>query len=206
VAKKRMPSEIRLASDKRAHVMREIVETLLFVGLIALIVQFAIRPVRVVDNSMEPHLFPNQLVIVNRAAYILAGPSRGDVVVYYDPANPNLESLGRVIAVPGDTISISVSTVTVNGVVLNETYLQSTAQGQVNQGVVPKLKLGKNLYFVMFDNRTFQGTNCQTQSCDSRSSGPIPRQNILGRAVLVFWPFSQLGGISNYSDVFQNVH
>jgi hypothetical protein len=57
----------------------------------------------------------------------------------------------------------------------------------------------------MFDNRTFQGSNCQTQSCDSRISGPIPRQNILGRAVLVFWPFNQLGGISNYSDVFQNV-
>jgi signal peptidase I len=206
VAKKRMPGEIRLASDKRAHVMREIVETLLFVGLIVLIVQFAIRPVRVVDDSMVPHLFPNQLVIVNHAAYLLAGPSRGDVVVYYDPTNPSLESLGRVIAVPGDTISISISTVTVNNVVLNETYLQSTGAGQVNEGVVPKKKLGNNDYFIMFDNRAFQGSNCQTQSCDSRVSGPIPRQNILGRAVLVFWPFSQVGGISNYSDVFQNVH
>jgi signal peptidase I len=202
VAKKRMPAEIRLASDKRAHVMREIVETLLFVGLIVLIVQFAIRPVRVVDDSMEPHLFPDQLVIVNHAAYILAGPSRGDVVVYYDSANPNLESLGRVIAVPGDTISISISTVTVNGVVLNEKYLQPAG---ASEGVVPKTKLGNNRYFIMFDNRAFQGSNCQIQSCDSRISGPIPRQNILGRAVLVFWPFSQMGGISNYSDVFQNV-
>jgi len=206
VAKKRMPAEIRVASDKRAHVMREIVETLLFVGLIVLIVQFAIRPVRVVDDSMEPHLFPNQLVIVNHAAYLFAGPSRGDVVVYYDPANTSLESLGRVIAVPGDTISISISTVTVNGVVLNETYLQSTGAGQLNEGVVPKTKLGKDQYFIMFDNRAFQGSNCQTQSCDSRVSSAIPRQNIVGRAVLVFWPFSEVGDISNYSDVFQNVH
>src|SRR5215469_4972494 len=114
--------------------MREIVETLLFVGLIVLIVQFAIRPVRVVDDSMEPHLFPDQLVIVNHAAYVLSGPSRGDVVVYYDSANPNLESLGRVIAVPGDTISISISTVTVNGVVLNEKYLQPAGAGQLNEG------------------------------------------------------------------------
>lgn len=206
MATKRMPAEIRLASDKRAHVMREIVETLLFVGLIVLIVQFAIRPVRVVDDSMEPHLLPNQLVIVNHAAYLFAGPSRGDVVVYYDPANPSLESLGRVIAIPGDTISISISTVTVNGVVLNETYLQSAGVNQQNVGIVPTMKLGKNQYFIMFDNRAFQGSNCQTQSCDSRVSGTIPRQNILGRAALVFWPFNQLGGISNYSDVFQNVH
>jgi signal peptidase I len=206
VATKRMPAEIRLASDKRAHVMREIVETLLFVGLIVLIVQFAIRPVRVVDDSMEPHLLHNQLVIVNHAAYLFTGPSRGDVVVYYDPANPSLESLGRVIAIPGDTISLSISTVTVNDVVLNETYLQSAGVNQQNVGVVPKTKLGKNQYFIMFDNRAFQGSNCQTQSCDSRVSGTIPRQNILGRAVLVFWPFNQVGGISNYSDVFQNVH
>jgi signal peptidase I len=73
---KRSPVTARLASDKRAHVMREIVETLLFVGLVFLIVQFAIRPVRVVDSSMEPNLHPDQLLIVNRAAYLFSGPSR----------------------------------------------------------------------------------------------------------------------------------
>jgi signal peptidase I len=199
VGMKRVPATIRLASDKRAHVMREIVETLLFVGLVFLIVQFAIRPVRVVDNSMEPHLYPNQLLIVNRAAYLISGPSRGDVVVYYSPQNTSEELIGRIIAVPGDTITVSISTVTVNGVTLNETYVQPAVGGQVNEGVVPATKLGPNQYFVMFDNRQYSNN-------DSRSFGPLPRQNILGRAVLVFWPFNQLGGISNYSDVFQNVH
>jgi signal peptidase I len=179
--------------------MREIVETLLFVGLVFLIVQFAIRPVKVVDSSMEPHLHPNQLLIVNRAAYILSGPSRGDVVVYDSPQNTSEELIGRVIAVPGDTITVSISTVTVNGVALNETYVQPQAGGQVNEGVVPTIKLVPNQYFVMFDNRQYSNN-------DSRSFGPVPRVNIIGRAVLVFWPFNQLGGISNYSDVFQNVH
>src|SRR5215469_16213297 len=110
----RSPATTRLASDKRAHVMREIVETLLFVGLVFLIVQFAVRPIRVVDSSMEPHLYPNQLVIVNHAAYLLSGPSRGDVVVYNSPQNTSEELIGRVIAVPGDTISVSISAVTVN--------------------------------------------------------------------------------------------
>lgn len=196
---KRSPATTRLASDKRAHVMREIVETVLFVGLVFLIVQFAIRPVRVVDSSMEPHLYPNQLLIVNRAAYLISGPSRGDVVVYYSPQNTSEELIGRIIAVPGDTITVSISTVTVNGVTLNETYVQPEVGGQVNEGVVPATKLGPNQYFVMFDNRQYSNN-------DSRSFGPLPRQNILGRAVLVFWPFNQLGGISNYSDVFQNVH
>jgi signal peptidase I len=184
--------------------MREIVETLLFVGLVFLIVQFAIRPVRISDNSMAPHLLPNQLVIVNHAAYLLSGPSRGDVVVFYDPRNSSLESIGRVVAVPGDTISISLSAVTVNGVVLHESYLAPTPSGQ-NQEFVPSTKLGSNDYFIMFDNRAFEGTDCQTQGCDSRSVGEIPRRNILGRAVLVFWPLNQFGGISNYSDVFSNV-
>jgi len=184
--------------------MREIVETLLFVGLVFLIVQFAIRPVRVSDESMAPHLLPNQLVIVNHAAYLLSGPSRGDVVVFYDPRNPNLESIGRVIAVPGDTVSLSVSTLFVNGVLLNERYLAPAPIGQ-NQGVVPRTKLGPNDYFIMFDNRAFEGNDCQSQGCDSRSVGMIPRQNILGRAVLVFWPLNQFGGISNYSDVFSKV-
>lgn len=196
---KRPPAPTRLASDKRAHVMREIVETLLFVGLVFLIVQFAIRPVRVVDSSMEPHLYPNQLLIVNRAAYLISGPSRGDVVVYFSPQNTSEELIGRVIAVPGDTIAVSISTVTVNGVALNETYVQSNVGGQINEGVVPATRLGSDQYFVMFDNRQYSNN-------DSRSFGPLPRQNILGRAVLVFWPFNQLGGISNYSDVFQNVH
>lgn len=195
---KRSPAPTRLASAKRAHVMREIVETVLFVGLVFLIVQFAIRPVRVVDGSMEPHLFPNQLLIVNRAAYLLSGPSRGDVVVYYDSENISEELIGRVIAVPGDTISISITTVTVNGTVLKETYVQSTEGGQVNEGVVPATKLGQDQYFIMSDNRQFGN--------DSRSFGTVPRWDIVGRAVLVFWPLNQLGGISNYSDVFQNIH
>jgi signal peptidase I len=199
VEMKRSPATTRLASDKRAHVMREIVETLLFVGLVFLIVQFAIRPVRVVDSSMEPHLYPNQLLIVNRAAYLVSGPSRGDVVVYYSPQNTSEELIGRIIAVPGDTIRVTISTVSVNGVTLNETYLQPGVGGQLNEGVVPATKLKPNQYFVMFDNRQYSNN-------DSRSFGPLPRQNILGRAVLVFWPFNQLGGISNYSDVFQNVH
>jgi signal peptidase I len=155
---------------------------------------------------MAPHLLPNQLVLVNHAAYLFSGPSRGDVVVFYDPQNPSLESIGRVIAVPGDTISVVESTVTVDGVPLHETYVAPTPVGQQFQGVVPQIKLGPNEYFIMFDNRAFEGNDCQTQGCDSRSSvGLIPRQNILGRAVLVFWPLNQFGGISNYSDVFNHV-
>ena len=205
--KKRSPAAARLASNKRAHLMREIVETLLFVGIVFLIVQFAIHPVRVVDNSMEPQLLPNQLVIVNRTAYFFGGPSRGDVIAYYNPTVSGQECIGRVIAVPNDTISITTNGVTVNGVTLNETYVQGNV---VNQGIVPQTRLGQDKYFVLFDNRQVGGTSAngtsQNVCLDSRSFGGLPRQNIIGRAVLVFWPLSQFGGISNFSDVFKNVH
>src|SRR5262245_58791459 len=70
------PVFTRTSADRRAHLMRELVETLLFVGLIFLIVQFAIKPYRIVGLTMQPQLQPDQLVVVNRTAFLFGGPDR----------------------------------------------------------------------------------------------------------------------------------
>jgi signal peptidase I len=184
---------------QRAHLKREIVETLLFVGLVFLIVHLGIETHRVVDNSMSPTLQPDQLVIVNRTAYLLGSPSRGDVVLIVDPTNLKREFIERVVAVPGDTVTISPSAVEVNGVTLHEPYVQLPPGVSENATVVPTLKLRDNQYFVLDDNR-LAGPN------DSRTFGPIARSNILGQAALVFWPLSQFGGISSDSSVFSAVN
>jgi signal peptidase I len=191
------PPPSHTAQQRRAHLMRELVETLLFVGLVFVIVQFAVKPYRITGNNMQPQLQPDQLVVVNKAAYLFAGPSRGDVVVYVNPTDLGQQLIGRVIAVPGDTITITATQVIVNGVSLNEKYVANVI-GSGNPVIVPQTKLKSDTYWIMNDSRLAKD--------DSRSFGTIARQNVVGKAVLVFWPASSFGGVSNFSDVFKDVH
>jgi len=98
---------------------------------------------------------------------------------------------------PGDTITITATQVIVNGVTLNEQYVANVI-GSSNPVIVPKTKLDADSYWIMNDSRLAKD--------DSRSFGAIARQNIVGKAVLVFWPASSFGGVSNFSDVFKDVH
>jgi len=188
------PPVNRTVAMQRAHLKREIVETLLFVGLIFLIVRVAVQTYRIPDASMRPALKAGQLVAVNKTAYVFAAPSRGDVVVFVDPTNLKQQLVERVVAVPGDTIEISPSSVVVNGVTLNEAYVDVPAGISENPRVVPQFTLPPNQYYVLNDSRLV--------SNDSRTFGPVSRGNIVGKAVLVFWPLSQWQGISTYPGVF----
>lgn len=182
---------------QRAHLKREIVETLLFVAIIFFVVHVSIQTFLVSDSSMQPALRQNELVIVNKASYIFGGPSRGDVVLFYDPNDLSQQYLARVVAVPGDTIVISPDSVMVDGKTLNEPYVSVPPGSSENPKIVPKLTLGAGQYFVLNDSRI--------ASSDSRTFGPIPRNNIVGKAELVFWPLGDFGGISTYSSVFSGV-
>lgn len=186
----------RSAAMKRAHLMREILETLLFVALVFVIVHFAIQPYRISDVNMKPQLDPDQLVVVNKWAYLAGGPGRGDVVVYYDPTNLSQQLVARVLAVPGDTVSVTPSSIIVDGVTLNEPYAQVPG-GTAPNAKISKLTLGNNEYFVANDSRLI--------GSDSRSFGAVARGNIVGKAVLVFWPLKNFTGISTYPDVFSHV-
>jgi signal peptidase I len=175
--------------------MREILETLLFIGLVFVIVHFTIQSNQVQDASMSPALQQQELIAVNKAAYLFGGPSRGDVVVFVDPNDLKTERVERVIAVPGDTISITASQVIVNGATLQEPYVTVPQGVEENPTIVPSYKLGSNQYWVMPDARTLAGH-------DSRNFGAIARGNIVGKAVVVFWPLKDFRGIPNYSNVF----
>ena len=187
----------QISAMQRAHLMREIVETLLFVGLIFVIVHFTIQTYRVPDTSMQPALTQDELVVVNKAAYLFGGASRGDVVVLVDPANLSQQFVERVIAVPGDTVTITASQVIVNNVTLNESYINVPDGVAENPAIVAPSKLGKDEYWVMNDSRL--------ASNDSRTFGPIARGNIIGQAVVVFWPLKEFHGVPTYSSVFSGV-
>jgi signal peptidase I len=189
------------AAQQRAHLMREVVEVLVFIGVTFLIINFTIKAYLIPSNAgMSPQLAENQWVLVNKAAYWLSGPGRGDVVVFQVPSNPSQLSIKRVIAVPGDTITLTATTVSVNKYTLNEPYI-STLKGDSQNPVIVSEKLPDDRYYVMGDDRI------PSAGSDSRSEtiGAIPRNYIVGKAVLVFWPLNAFHFISSYDEIFSKV-
>lgn len=197
---KAAPVVSRTVREQRAHLARELVETLLLVGFIFLIVRFTIQTYSVSNGTMGDALQTNQLVLVNTRAFIFGGPSRGDVIIVTtDPNDPNSTVARRVIGVPGDTITLTTTKVLVNGTPLDEPYIQTAGDGIQNTVIQPPVKLGPDQYYVLGDARV------DSAGSDSRQFGPVARGNIAGKAVAVFWPLSQFHWIDTHSDTFSKV-
>ena len=149
----------------------------------------------------------NDRVMVNKLAYQLGDPERQDIVVFSDPANPEvdesipeavirsvLEAVGirtrgsddlikRVIGLPGETVTVTDNQVHIDGVAISEPYLDDNV-------VMPDagpFVVGEDEVFVMGDNRQF--------SFDSRRFGTIPYDHLVGRAFVIIWPLSNFGGL-----------
>ena len=139
--------------------------------------------IRVESISMQPTLYAGDYVIVNKIAYKFSAPKRGDVIVFRFPPDPNREPyIKRIIGLPGDHIHIEAGKVYINGTLLIEPYLRvKTERG--GDWDVPEDSL-----FVMGDNRN--------NSSDSRAWGMVPEENIIGRAILIYWPPDQWGVLS----------
>lgn len=177
---------------KRSHLAREIIETIALTLLIFGVIRFAVQNYLVDGISMQPGLKNNEYVLVNKMAYIFHGPERGDVIVFHWPQDTNKDLIKRVIGLPGDTISTDSTSVRVNGVLLKEPYLP-----RINGPANPSAsiwKIGPNQYFVLGDNRQY--------SDDSRSWGVLPRNFIVGKAVMVYWPLSNWQIINTYPAVY----
>lgn len=134
------------------------------------------------NETMVPALLPGDHVIAHRAAYHEAEPQRGDVVVYRYPDENGTLFLHRVIGVPGDRIDVHNQVVSRNEETVAEPYAQHTDRssmaGNVRDNLGPVI-VPPDAYFVLGDNRE--------ESLDSRFLGPINKEYILGRAVLIYW-------------------
>ena len=180
-------------------------ETLEVVAL-AILMFLAVRAVGqnfIVDGeSMLPTFENNQLVIVNRLAYAsidlswvpgidtdewrpFGEPVTGDVVVFSFPGNLERDFIKRVVAREGQTVSIHSGTVIVDGLVLDEPYLNEQWNGDFPDQTVPE-----GMLFVLGDNRN--------NSSDSRSWGMLPASLVIGRADIRYWPFDQIGLVEHH--------
>lgn len=177
---------------KRPRLLREIVELIAITLVLFLVIHFTMQAYQVNDDSMQNTLHSGQNVLVNRIAYIFHAPERGDIVVLHDPTNPDHTLLRRIIGIPGDTITLDSTTITVDGVQLNETYVAQ----KFNPGA-QTLTLQPGNYFVLPDNRL--------DSADSRYFGPVSGNLIIGKAVMVYWPLNQWRVIDTYPSVYINI-
>lgn len=149
--------------------------------ILAVVLFFAINAisarVRVDGFSMVPTLKDGEYVLVNRMTYRNTLPERGDIIVFVSPQNSDLDLIKRVIGLPGDTIKIFDGQVQVNGQILNEPYIAAAPiyNGEWN---VPEENL-----FVLGDNRN--------DSSDSHAWGLLPTKNVIGKAILVYWPIPE---------------
>ena len=124
--------------------------------------------------SMRPTLDDGQYILVNKLSYRSNLPEYGDIVVFHFPVDPDQDFIKRVIGLPGAEVIISDGQVSLNQEVLNEPYIAATPQ-YVGQWSVPDGQI-----FVLGDNRN--------NSSDSHSWGAVPMDNIIGKAITVYWP------------------
>ena len=177
---------------KRPHLLREIVELIAITLVLFLVIHFTMQAYQVNDDSMQNTLHSGQNVLVNRIAYLFHPPARGDVVVLNDPVNPSHTLLRRIVGIPGDTITLDSTTITVDGVQLNESYVTQKFNPGAQVVVVPP-----GSYFVLPDNRL--------DSADSRYFGPISGNLIIGKAVMVYWPLNQWRVIDTFPSVYSHI-
>src|SRR5579859_4771250 len=103
-----------------------------------LIINLAVQNFDVEGPSMEPSLHDTERIMVDKASYLFHQPARGDVIVFIAPPNPSLNYVKRIVALPGDTINVQGTTVTVDGVNLQEPYVDPKRQGNPFAPVINK--------------------------------------------------------------------
>lgn len=159
------------------RMLLDIVETL----LLALVLYFGIDAissrVRVQNVSMQPTLYEGEFVLVSKLSYWVGEPKIGDVIVFHAPTEPGEDFIKRVIGTPGDTVKVQDGKVFVNSYRLDEPYIADVPRYE-GEWSVPEGQL-----FVLGDNRN--------QSSDSHRWGFVPEDTLVGKAVLIYWPFSE---------------
>jgi signal peptidase I len=166
--------------------LREILDTVLLMLLIIVVTRVLVQTFRIEGVSMEPNLHDGQYLIINKFIYYLRPPQRGDVVVFRYPKNPRRDFIKRIIGLPGEKVEIRGERVFINGEELVEPY--ALHKGNYTWG--PQ-RLGEDEYFVLGDNRN--------SSSDSHNWGPLPRDAIVGKAWISYWPPEHWGFVPHYS-------
>lgn len=177
----------------------ELLETIVVAFVLAIFIRATLAEARYIPSgSMIPNLLIGDRLIVEKVSYYFSSPQRGDIMVFYPPdpyhsprntGEKVLRWLGftresayikRVIGLPGETVAVKNGKVLINGKPLDEPYIQTPALDDSEP-----VKIPSDNYFMMGDNRN--------NSRDSRFWGTLPKENIIGKTFIRFWPMQRLG-------------
>lgn len=166
-------------------IAREIIETFLLTLLIFWVVNTMTGRFRIEGSSMMPTMKEGEYVLINKMAYWLNEPERGDIIVLHYPRDPSRDFIKRIIGLPGDVVEIKDNqTVSVNGTVLNEPYINAIpsygGRWEVPEGQV----------FVLGDNRN--------NSSDSHTWGFLDEELIVGKGWAIYWPVNEVARIAHF--------
>jgi signal peptidase I len=191
-----------MAESQKKSVIREYFESIVIAVILALFVRtWAVQAFKIPTGSMENNLLIGDHLLVNkfvfgpavsgaeRAMLPMRGIRRGDIVVFKYPDEPERDFIKRVIGLPGETLELRNKKVYINGQALDEPYvhfLDPTHDGQEVTSFEQRERYGpvrvpEGQYFVMGDNRD--------NSQDSRYWGFLPRANIKGKALMIYWSY-----------------
>lgn len=181
----------------------------IIIAIVGTIRTFLVSPFQVDGNSMIPTLEHNEYIIINKFAYLIGKPQRGDVVVLKPPTDPKRPYVKRVIGVPGDTVIIEGGDVYVRPydkeeTLLNEPYLSQKNSGHTYQAPPSGGNTNEITYTVPEDSYFLLGDNRQG-SLDSRSfrdgegvPAPfVPDKSILGRVWVIAFPISKIQALES---------
>lgn len=185
----------------RQSLLRRLLNSAFFIASALIFAELALPRSAISGQSMEPTLFHGQHLLISRVHYLIGDPQRGDIAVFDNPNDNNNDMLiKRVIGIPGDTLEFrqesvfqadgrlaADSVLYINGQRIEEPYFVNRPCSTICAGT---WTLGPEEYFMAGDNRN--------HSNDSRNTvevGPIPRENIVGKAIWRHLPASDFGPV-----------
>lgn len=179
--------------DKFKGVFLDLLQTIVLAGSIFVVSYlFLFQPHQVKGTSMDPNFHNEEFLLTDKLSYRFNEPKRGEVVIFKAPptepcAADECEYIKRIIGLPGENVKVAGGSIYINNEKLNEPYLDPNLK--INSGSYftegKTISIPQGYYFVCGDNRL--------HSRDGREFGPIKREAIVGKALLVYWPISDIG-------------
>lgn len=188
-----------MKAQVKKSALREWIEAAAVALVLALVIRaFIVQAFKIPTGSMRPTLLEGDLILVNKFIYGAKVPftdwrlprlhpmQRGDVVVFIYPEDRKKDYIKRLVAFPGETVEIRNGTIYINDKplmdpVFNQKYYYNrgdlAAEGS-------KINVPEGNYFVLGDN--------SASSKDSRYWGFVPHKNILGKAMMIYWPIQRI--------------
>ncbi len=184
---------------RKKSALREWIESIIIAFILAAVIRtFVVQAFKIPTGSMRPTLLEGDIILVNKFLYgaripftdlrlpEVRNPQRGDCIVFIYPENPKKDFIKRLVGLPGEVLEIRSGTIFINGKpvldpVFSKIYYYNKGdlaeEGKVT--VIPQ-----DNYFVLGDN--------SASSQDSRYWGFVPKKNILGKAILIYWPLKRV--------------